>query len=140
MSLNLKLTRIISFFKISIQNRNILVKYKKSALLESILECFLKEGFISGYFEKNGCIYIILKYSSTGEPVMKSFKMFYKRPFEILISYKELNSDSFYKNYLMKTGEKSSLCILSTDKGILTHKDALKNRVGGKLLFVVKSY
>jgi len=140
MSLNLKLTRIISFFKISIQNRNILVKYRKSELLVSILECFLKEGFISGYFEKDGYMYIILKYSSTGESVMKNFKIFYKRPFEITISYKELKSNNFYKNYLMKTGEKSSLCILSTDKGILTHKDALINHVGGKLLFVVKSY
>ena len=61
MSLNLKLTRIVSFLKISIHNRNILVKYKKNQLLVSLLECLLKEGFISGFFEKDGYIYIILK-------------------------------------------------------------------------------
>ena len=140
MSLNLKLTRIISFLKISIHNRNILVKYKKNQLLVSVLECFLKEGFISGFFEKDGYIYIILKYNSTGEPVIKNLKIFYKRPFEIFISHKEMKSKKFYKEYLIKEGDKSAIFILSTNKGILTHKEALKNKVGGKLLFVIKSY
>lgn len=140
MSLNLKLTRIISFLKISIHNRNILVKYRKNQLLVSILECFLKEGFISGFFEKDNYIYIILKYNSMGEPVMKNFKIFYKRPFEVFISYKEMKSKKFYKDYLIKEGDKSSIFILSTDKGIVTHKDALKNKVGGKLLFAIKCY
>ncbi|MAE59617.1 MAG: 30S ribosomal protein S8 [Halobacteriovorax sp.] len=140
MSLNFKLTKIVSFFKISIQNRNILVKYKKNQLLVSLLECFLKEGFISGFFEKDGYIYIILKYNSMGEPVIKNFKIFYKRPFEVHLSYKDLKGKNFYRNYLVKEGEKSSIFILSTSKGIMTHKDALKHSIGGKLLFTVKCY
>ena len=71
MSLNLRLTRIISFLKISIQNKNILVKYKKNQLLVSLLECFLKENMISGFFEKDGFWYIILKYNIFGESVVK---------------------------------------------------------------------
>ena len=140
MSLNLKLTRIVSFLKISIHNRNILVKYKKNQLLVSLLECLLKEGFISGFFEKDGYIYIILKYNSMGEPVIKNFKIIYKRPFEFHLSCKDLKSKFFYKNYLVKEGEKSSLFILSTNKGIMTHIEAVKQNLGGKLLLVVKCY
>jgi ribosomal protein S8 len=140
MSLNLKLTRIVSFLKISIHNRNILVKYKKNQLLVSLLECLLKEGFISGFFEKDGYIYIILKYNSMGEPVIKNFKIIYKRPFEVHLSCKDLKSKFFYKNYLVKEGEKSSLFILSTNKGIMTHIEAVKQNLGGKLLLVVKCY
>ena len=40
-------------------NKNILVQYKKNQLLLSLLECFLKEGVISGFFEKDGYLYII---------------------------------------------------------------------------------
>jgi len=75
MSLNSRLTKIVSFFKISIQNKNILVKYKKNQLLVSLLECFLKEGVISGFFEKDGYLYIILKYNSFGESIMKNLKI-----------------------------------------------------------------
>lgn len=140
MSLNLKLTRIVSFLKISIHNRNILVKYKKNQLLVSLLECLLKEGFISGFFEKDGYIYIILKYNSMGEPVIKNFKIIYKRPFEVHLSCNDLKGKVFYKNYLVKEGEKSSLFILSTNKGIMTHIEAIKQNLGGKLLLVVKCY
>jgi len=140
MSLNFKLTKIVSFFKISIHNRNILVKYKKNQLLVSLLECFLREGFISGFFEKDGYIYIILKYSSMGEPVMKNFKIFYKRPFEIHLSCKDLEGQKFYRNFVVAEGDKSAVFILSTSKGIMTHKDAIKHGIGGKLLFSVKCY
>jgi ribosomal protein S8 len=140
MSLNIKLTKIISFLKISIQNRNIVVKYKKSQLLLSLLECFLKEGFISGFFEKEGFLYVILKYNSFGESILKNFKIIYKRPFEVHYSYKELKSKKFYKNYLIKEGEKSSVLIFSTNKGIMTYKNALINNIGGKLLLVIKCY
>jgi ribosomal protein S8 len=140
MSLNSRLTKIVSFFKISIQNKNILVKYKKNQLLLSLLECFLKEGIISGFFEKDGYLYIILKYNSFGESIMKNLKIVYKRPFEVHLSYKELKGKKFLKNYLIPEGEKSSIFILSTNKGIMTHKDAIKNQIGGKLLLVIKCY
>lgn len=140
MSLNLRLSRIISFFKISIQNKNILVKYKKNQLLVSLLECFLKEGIISGFFEKDGFLYVILKYNSFGESVVKNFNIIYKRPFEVHLSYKDLKGPKFKKDYLIPNGEKSSIFILSTNKGIMSHLDAITQKVGGKLLLVIKFY
>jgi ribosomal protein S8 len=140
MSLNLKLTKIISFLKISIHNRNTFVKYKKNQLLVSLLECFLENGFISGFFESEDFIYILLKYNSLGESVIKDLKVLYKRPFEVHLTYSNLKSNSFYKKYLIKKSEKSLLFILSTNKGIVTHKDALNYGIGGQLLLVLKGY
>ena len=140
MSLNLKLTKIISFLKISIHNRNTFVKYKKNQLLVSLLECFLENGFISGFFENEGFVYILLKYNSLGESVIKDLKVLYKRPFEVHLTYKNLKTNSFYKKYLIKKSEKSLLFILSTNKGIITHKDAINYGIGGQLLLVLKGY
>ena len=140
MSLNLKLTKIISFLKISIHNRNTFVKYKKNQLLVSLLECFLENGFISGFFENEGFVYILLKYNSLGESVIKDLKVLYKRTFEVHLTYKNLKTNSFYKKYLIKKSEKSLLFILSTNKGIITHKDAINYGIGGQLLLVLKGY
>ena len=138
MSLNTKLSKLVSSLKISIQNRNLVVKYKKNHLLVNILECFLKEGLISGFFEQQNHIFVILKYNNLGECVIKDLVIKYKRPFEVHWRNKDLKSNSFYKNYVVSEGDKTSFYLLSTSQGLMTHLDAIKLGIGGKVLLLVK--
>jgi len=140
MSLNTELSKLINFIKISIQNRNFIIEYKKSQLLLDISKCLLRLQLINGFFEKNNKLYIIFKYNTLGENLIKDIKMEYKRPFEKIFKLKYLQSKTFNKKYILKEGSKNSFFLLTTTKGILTHQEAIKNKVGGKVLLLLKSY
>lgn len=103
------------------------LKYKIAKLLE-------REGFIE-LAESKGrrpkkVIKIILKYHKQGtlpsreRPAFTHFKRISKPGQRIYASYKELNS------YIKRGG----IGIISTSKGLMTHKEAIKNKVGGEVL------
>ena len=137
MSFNLKLNKIINFFKTSYKNKNVLVKYKKNKMVLQILENFLNENVINGFYEEGGYYYIYLKYNNLGEPIIKNIIKLYKRPFTLPLTIKQLKNKSFVKKYISFYGEKSSICVFSTNNGICSYNNCIKNNTGGVALFIV---
>jgi len=91
---------------------------------------FLKSfNFIHKYvlIKKNKNIYIkVYVYYYKNKPVCSSFKLISKPSKLFNISYKSLR--------LLDKKSGSSVFIISTSKGLLSHKDAIKNKLTGNLV------
>lgn len=138
MSLNLELSQIISFFKMSYKNKQIFVKYKTNPLLLQLLEVFIRENAISGFFIHEDFCYIYLKYNSLGEPVVKHLEIKYKRPFVLTFKHKQLKTKEFLTKYFSHNDTKTSTYIFLTDKGLLSYNEMLTKKIGGTLLLLLK--
>ena len=106
---------------------DVLVPYSK--IKEQISQILVTEGFIKS-FEINDIrsnikqLSIKLKYTKTGRPVISSLKRI-SRP-----------SNRFYvsKSRVSKTLNGFGISILSTNKGVLTGRQARINNLGGELI------
>jgi ribosomal protein S8 len=119
MSENSLLT-LLKGFKSKIKNKIPLIKTKLSKKNINVVSVLLKEGLIRGYFIKNNYfIYILLKYQD-GDSITE-FK-----------SISSVKKKVYYDKICVKN---SFMCynssILFTKKGIISHKDAVKNSLGG---------
>lgn len=117
----LKLAYIFNFDYI------IIIFVKKILVLLSFL---LKFNYIS-YYKIINSNNIIIYFKSKTSSIAKwdSLKTFYRQSNYIYLSF--YNLKKFY-NY-----DNNSMLFLSTSKGIITHKNAIKNRIGGKLIFLL---
>lgn len=97
---------------------------KFKANLAKLLE---KEGFISTCSELTGrfkMLQIKLKYGSDGEPVIAGIKRVSKPGQRIYLSMEKLP----------RTNSGFGITVVSTPKGLLTDKQARKERVGGEVV------
>ena len=95
-----------------------------------ILNILWQEGFILGYqISKNNSriLKIFLKYKKN-YPVINAINLLTKPRQRIYYSSKQL----------WKINSNSSLCILSTNKGIMSIKDCKKMKIGGELIGIIK--
>lgn len=103
-----------------------------SRMKEAILKILFGAGYVAGYEsqEKSGRkeLVIRLKYDSRSDHVIKGVKKMSTPGCHIYIS----NSDI---NRLIRGRDK--LGIISTSKGIVSHHEAKKQGLGGKLLAVI---
>uniref|UniRef100_A0A7C3N837 Small ribosomal subunit protein uS8 n=1 Tax=candidate division WOR-3 bacterium TaxID=2052148 RepID=A0A7C3N837_UNCW3 len=101
-----------------------------SKIKKAILEIVKREGYIKDFkeFEKTGgkrkFLEIILKYDRNGLPVIHSVEKISKPGIRIYRSYKEL------KPVMGGMG----VSIISTNKGLITDKEARRNKVGGEVI------
>lgn len=120
---------IISIIKIILlhNQKEILIKPVKKII--PILKILWKFNFISNFFfiNKNE-LKIILEQNNINYK-FKNIKLYYKSSNYYYISYKKI------KKYF--SNDYSYLIILSTIKGIITHNDAMKLKIGGKIIFVL---
>lgn len=120
---------LISIIKIIIlhNNKEIIIKPIKKIL--PILKILWKHNFISNFIflNKNELKIIIEKNILNFK--YKNIKIYYKSSNYYFISYNKLKK--YFKN------DYSYLIILSTNKGIIDHNDAIKLKIGGKILFVL---
>ena len=100
--------------QISVKNKNI-------KICKNILKILICKGFIRGYLLNNKNIEVLLKYYSI-KPVINKNIIFNSKHF--FISY--LSLCKLHKNY--------ELIILSTSRGIITHKEALFYKLGGFII------
>lgn len=101
---------------------------KKSSMLLGILDIAKREGFIDNYKviedNKQGLIKVYLKYTDEGLPV---------------IEYIERVSTPGRRQYVpagkvVKVRGGIGLAIYSTNKGLMTEKEAMSQKVGGELI------
>lgn len=105
---------------------------KNKACSIKIIKLLYNEGFILDYlfdFRLNGFIIFLNKYKTNTS--LKNLKVFTKKKNSIYLTYK--NISTIQNNC---TGE---ILFVSTSKyGIIPHYTALKKKVGGKLLFILR--
>ena len=106
-----------------LQKKNFLIipKYKYNSALLNIL---LEVGYIKNFYIKNDKLLILL-YKNYN----KLLKIYYKPSNKILLNCNLLKK--LMSNKLHITA------VLSTNKKLLTHKQALNLRCGGLLLFII---
>lgn len=95
-----------------------------------ILKILVQNGYLKSVDKKNinrkNFLEIKLLYNNK-QPALSNFKIISKPSRHIYKSYKELK--------VVRSGY--GLGIISTSKGLMTEKEALKNKVGGEYLFEV---
>jgi ribosomal protein S8 len=110
-------------FKTSKQNKVPTIDIKFSKKILSIASVLLKEGLIRGYFLKNKyTICILLKY--VDDENILNFKNI------SLTNQRLYHSNNFIKNNFMSF----NCSIVSTRKGVLSHRQVLNHHLGGFLL------
>ncbi len=101
---------------------------KKSGIIEGIMEIIKREGFIENYKviddNRQGQIKVYLKYLDDGSPVMEGLKRVSKSGRRQYAPAKEV------KSVMGGVG----LAILSTNKGLLTDKEAKDKGIGGEVI------
>ena len=118
-----------------IRNANVVkhetVDVPASNMKKELSRILLEEGFIRGYDViedgKQGIIRIQLKYGQTGERVISGLKRISKPGLRIYAQ----------KDKLPKVISGLGIAIISTNKGIVTDKQAIKLGVGGEVLAYV---
>ncbi len=93
----------------------------------ALAKLLMREGFISGVNELNGrhkMLQINLKYATSGESVIAGLKRVSKPGQRIYLSVEKLP----------RTNSGFGITVVSTPKGLLTDKEARKERVGGEVV------
>ena len=121
-------------FALSQQNPITKLKYtKKTFLIIKILQSigcihrFLLKNIFTNRQRKKYILMSILLYKNT--PFFKSFRLLSTPTKQYNITYKALK--------LLRLSIGTSTIILSTSKGLLSHKQALYYKVGGQLLYII---
>jgi len=101
---------------------------KKSKLILSFSKALLKKGYIRGIEQNDEFNFnVLLKYTQSGFPVIRTIKLISKPGCRVYMSKKELAQHA----------SSSFDIFLTTNNGILTHIEALKQDVGGEVLCII---
>ena len=107
------------------------VTVNNSNVNEAIIKILAEENFVNSYeiVDRNTAkkiyrkqIYINLRYTNTGEPVLKGIERISKPGLRVYINSK--NIPSVYNN--------TCCAVLSTNKGVMVDRDARVQKVGGE--------
>lgn len=114
--------------KNAINRKQEIVKIPGSKIKKNILELLKREGYIEAYSiepmnEYSYNFIVKLKYYK-GKPVINDLKRVSKPGRRIYRSYNEIP--------LVLSG--LGLTIVSTSKGIISHREAIKNKLGGEVI------
>lgn len=116
--------------KISLKKKYLIVLQKKTKIVIDILNALWDEKIIYGYFfYKKDFIKIYLKFNKFGKSMIQAINL-------ISTSGRRLFMSVYNIKKLTKL-KKSTFFFFSTSKGILSHKKAIEQNVGGEILFSI---
>lgn len=121
---NKLLLNLSNSFRTSKQNKLSVIEVKLSKKTLSVICVLLREGLIRGYFLKNKhTICVLIKYIDDNN----------------IIDFKNISlvkQRMYYSNHDIKQNFMSFNCsLISTRRGLLSHKEAVNKRLGGFPLF-----
>lgn len=105
-------------------SNKIYVYIKYSNFCIKVLYMLYIHGFINSYYIYKGNIVIKLKYYRN-DHIFKNLKLISKPGKRIYCSVSEIKQRFYYKPFVL----------ISTNLGIITHKDAILKNCGGEILF-----
>jgi small subunit ribosomal protein S8 len=108
------------------------VDCKNSRICEGIAKVLKEEGYITDYAilddgTKQGLIRVTIKYTSTGDQILKELKRISKPGCRVYRSVKD------FPQVIQGLG----IVILSTSKGVLSDRQARAQNIGGELLATI---
>ncbi len=108
------------------------VEMPASNLKKAVLAVLKKEGFIVDYtvaegVNTQGVIKVTLKYTNTNERVIKGLKRISKPGLRVFAQLDQLP----------KVLNGLGIAVVSTSKGVMTDKEARKEKIGGEILAYV---
>ncbi|QLG69784.1 MAG: SSU ribosomal protein S8p (S15Ae) [Candidatus Woesebacteria bacterium] len=98
------------------------VEVKESKMTKAVAEALLKLGFLSSVEPKDGLLFVSLAYKKKA-PILSDIKLVSKPSLRVYWDLKKL------KEY-----RSPAVLLLSTSKGILSSKEALKEGLGGEVI------
>jgi small subunit ribosomal protein S8 len=98
------------------------VEVKGSKMIKAVAEALLKLGFLSSVEAKDGLLFVSLAYKKKA-PILSDIKLVSKPSLRVYWDLKKL------KEY-----RSPAVLLLSTSKGILSSKEALKEGLGGEVI------
>lgn len=105
----------------------IYIKFVKKLL--PILNLLIKINYINNYqILTNDTLIIYLAYKNK-TPIWNNLKLYYRSSKYTYVNINKLKK--FYHN------EFNKLIIISSPRGLITHEEAIKYNVGGKILFIL---
>jgi small subunit ribosomal protein S8 len=108
------------------KKQEVVVQYSK--INEKIIEIFKREGFILGYEkdtkDNHPVIRVKLGYDEKRRPIINAIVRVSKPGRRVYVKHEAIQP--------VKRG--LGIAILSTSKGLMTDKEAIKNNIGGELL------
>jgi small subunit ribosomal protein S8 len=112
------------------------VDVRNSRICQGIAQVLKAEGFISDFVvlddgTHQGLIRLTIKYSPTGEKVIREIKRVSRPGCRIYRGVTEL------PKVLNSLGTGLGICVLSTSRGVLSDRQAREQNIGGELLATV---
>jgi small subunit ribosomal protein S8 len=117
----------------SLKKKHKTINFEYSIILYEILNVLETSGFIKGFkiiensFNKEKQIIVFLKYANTNNSVINSIQQVSTTKQKVFLK----------KQFLVFSNLNSEIFIVSTNKGILTSVDAIKNNVGGEVILKI---
>jgi small subunit ribosomal protein S8 len=121
---------MITRIRNAVRNESPFVNVLDSKLNRSILDAVQREGYIWSYespAETKGLLRVALKYAADGGAVVRHLKRVSRPGCRIYSTVDNL------PQVLQGLG----ICIVSTNRGVLSSREARQQRVGGEVLFQV---
>jgi ribosomal protein S8 len=120
---------LLNHLKLAFANKNFFFIIDFKVKLLPLLKLFYKLNIIRRFtIEKTLTCRIFPNYTKFSKPIT-SIKNYYRLKNPIIIKKNSLN--------LLSKSLGNSVLVLETSKGLLTHKEALLNGLGGVLLFII---
>ena len=98
------------------------IEVRESRMTKAVAEALLKLGFLSSVEVKDGLLFVSLAYKKKA-PILSDIKLISKPGLRVYWDLKKL------KEY-----RSPAVLLLSTSKGILSSKEALKEGLGGEVI------
>jgi small subunit ribosomal protein S8 len=98
------------------------IEVRESRMTKAVAEALLKLGFLSSVEVKDGLLFVSLAYKKKS-PILSDIKLISKPGLRVYWDLKKL------KEY-----RSPAVLLLSTSKGILSSKEALKEGLGGEVI------
>ena len=121
---------MITRIRNAVSNESAFVDVKNSKLNRSVLEAVKREGYIWGFeapADVPGVLRVTLKYGVDGGSVVRHLRRVSRPGCRIYSTVDDL------PQVLQGLG----VCIISTNKGVVSSREARQMRVGGEVLFVM---
>ncbi len=105
------------------------VKVTYSRMAKAVLDVLVKEGLVEGYdaSDASAGLSVFLKYYRPYEPVISQAKRISKCGRRVYVGADELP----------KIAKGLGVCVVSTSRGVMSDREARKQKIGGELLAVI---
>lgn len=121
---------MITRIRNAVRNESVVVDVLNSKLNRSILDAVQREGYIWSYevpADKAGVLRVSLKYAADGGSVVRHLRRVSRPGCRIYSTVDDL------PQVLQGLG----ICIVSTNRGVLSSREARQQRLGGEVLFTL---